>query len=135
MNIATKELLIMKTTVHSGKAPQAVGPYSQAVKIGKLLFVSGQLGLTIEGGFAGADIASQTRQSLENIKAILTEAGFTMDDVLKATIFLTDLNDFAQVNAIYQEYFAPPYPARACVQVGRLPRDGQVEIEVIAGIE
>ncbi len=123
----------MKSAINSDKAPKAVGPYSQAVQLGKVVFVSGQLGLTEQGQFAGEDVASQTRQSLENIKAILQEAGLDMEDVVKATIFLADMNDFAVVNGIYQEYFSAPFPARACVQVARLPKDGKVEIEVIAG--
>ncbi len=123
----------MKSAINSDKAPKAVGPYSQAVQLGKVVFVSGQLGLTEQGQFAGEDVASQTRQSLENIKAILQEAGLDMEDVVKATIYLADMNDFAVVNGIYQEYFTAPFPARACVQVARLPKDGKVEIEVIAG--
>jgi 2-iminobutanoate/2-iminopropanoate deaminase len=128
-------MLILKTIIHSEKAPRAVGPYSQAVKFGNFLFVSGQLGLDAAGQLAGEDINSQTCQSLDNIKEILAEAGFTINDVLKVTIFLTNMNDFPQVNTIYQEYFLAPYPARACIQVGRLPRDGKVEIEVIAGTD
>ncbi len=123
----------MKNAIHTEKAPPAVGPYSQAVKLGNTLFVSGQLGLNEAGQFPGEDVASQARQSLDNLQAILEAAGLTMDDVVKATIFLADMNDFATVNGIYQEYFRAPYPARACVQVARLPRDGKVEIEAIAG--
>jgi 2-iminobutanoate/2-iminopropanoate deaminase len=122
----------MKKVISTEKAPAAVGPYSQAVRYDKLLFVSGQLGLTLQGNLAGEDVAAQTRQSLDNIRAILAESGMKFADVVKTTIFLTDLNDFGLVNGIYQEYFTAPYPARACVQVVRLPKDGQVEIEVVA---
>ena len=122
----------MTTVINSAKAPQAVGPYSQAIQSGNLLFVSGQLGLNAAGQFAGTDVASQTRQSLDNLQAILEEAGYQLSNVVKATIFLADMNDFTTVNGIYQDYFNPPYPARACVQVARLPKDGKVEIEVVA---
>lgn len=125
----------MHQIIQSTQAPPAVGPYSQAVRVGQFLFVSGQLGLTVQGDFAGEDVVAQARQSLENIKAILTAAGMDLSKVVKTTIFLTDLNDFSQVNGIYQEYFSEPYPARACVQVARLPRDGKVEMEVIAATE
>jgi 2-iminobutanoate/2-iminopropanoate deaminase len=122
----------MKKVISTSQAPAAVGPYSQAVRFDNLLFVSGQLGLTLQGDLAGEDVASQTRQSLENIRAILAESGMGFEDAIKTTIFLTDLNDFSLVNGIYQEYFAAPYPARACVQVARLPKDGKVEIEAVA---
>lgn len=122
----------MKKVITTGKAPAAVGPYSQAVQFGNFLFVSGQLGLTLQGSLAGEDVASQARQSLDNIRAILAESGMEFDDVIKTTIFLTDLKDFNLVNGIYQEYFTAPYPARACFQVARLPKDGKVEIEVVA---
>ncbi len=122
----------MKIAIRSDKAPKAVGPYSQAIQTGNLLFVSGQLGINGEGQMIGTDAAAQARQSLDNIRTILEAAGYELKDVVKSTIFLTDMNDFATVNGIYQEYFTIPYPARACVQVARLPRDGKVEIEVIA---
>jgi 2-iminobutanoate/2-iminopropanoate deaminase len=122
----------MKKVISTPQAPAAVGPYSQAVRFDNLLFVSGQLGLTLQGNLAGDDVAAQARQSLENIRAVLAESEMTFADVIKSTIFLTDLNDFALVNGIYQEYFTAPYPARACVQVARLPKDGKVEIEVVA---
>jgi 2-iminobutanoate/2-iminopropanoate deaminase len=125
----------MKLTINSEQAPKAVGPYSQAIQFGNLLFISGQLGLDTAGQFVGTDVTSQTRQSLDNLKAILAAAGYSMADVVKATIFLADMNDFGVVNGIYQEYFTAPYPARACVQVARLPKDGLVEIEVIAARE
>jgi 2-iminobutanoate/2-iminopropanoate deaminase len=122
----------MKKMIETKLAPGAVGPYSQGVLFENLLFVSGQLGLTVEGKLAGEDVASQTRQSLENIKSILAAAGLGFADVVKTTIFLKDMNDFSVVNQIYQEYFEAPYPARACIEVSRLPKDGKVEIEVVA---
>lgn len=125
----------MKIAIHSEAAPKAVGPYSQAIQTGKMVFVSGQLGMNSDGAMVGEDVASQARQCLENLRVILKEVGMTMDQVVKATIFLTDLNDFGTVNAIYQEAFTPPYPARACIEVSRLPRDGKVEIEVIAALD
>ena len=124
----------MKTAVHTEKAPPAIGPYSQAVQSENLLFISGQLGLDFTGNLIAEDVAAQTRQALENIKLIIETAGFKMDDIIKTTIYLRDLNDFTIVNNIYSEYFQPPYPARACVQVSKLPKDGKVEIEAVAGI-
>jgi 2-iminobutanoate/2-iminopropanoate deaminase len=124
----------MKQVIETKAAPAAVGPYSQGVRFDNLLFISGQLGLTVEGKLAGEDVASQTRQSLENIKSILAAAGMKFADVVKTTIFLRDMNDFGMVNQIYQAYFAAPYPARACIEVSRLPKDGKVEIEVVAVI-
>lgn len=122
----------MKEMINTTKAPPAVGPYSQGVKFGNLLFVSGQLGLTVEGDLAGEDVASQTRQSLDNLKSILVAAGLGFADVIKTTLFLTDINDFGLVNRIYEEYFTAPYPARACIEISHLPKEGKVEIEVIA---
>ena len=123
----------MKTVIQTNNAPQAVGPYSQAIQWENLLFVSGQLGLDFTGNFIAEDVAAQTRQALDNIKLIVEAAGFKMDDIIKTTIYLRDLNDFTIVNKIYSEYFHPPYPARACIQAARLPKDGKVEIEAIAG--
>jgi 2-iminobutanoate/2-iminopropanoate deaminase len=128
-----KGVLKMKTIVQTKLAPQAIGPYSQAIKLGNLLFVSGQLGLDFTGNFTAADISSQTHQALENIKVILEAAGLQMADVVKTTIYLVDLKDFATVNNIYGEYFQAPFPARACVQVAQLPKEALVEIEAIAG--
>ena len=123
----------MKNTIQTQAAPQAIGPYSQAVSFGDLLFVSGQLGIDITGNLAEADIHSQTHQALENIQSILKAAGLGMDQVLKSTIFLTNLANFNIVNQIYGEYFQAPFPARACVQVAKLPKEALIEIEVIAG--
>ncbi len=123
----------MKEVIHSTLAPKAIGPYSQAIVTNDLVFVSGQLGIDVSTGeFKGADIHSQTTQSMENIKAILKEAGLGMDSVVKTTILLKSLDDFAVVNGIYGSYFTEPYPARATFQVAKLPKDALVEIEAIA---
>ncbi|GAA8647365.1 RidA family protein [Helicobacter pylori] len=123
----------MKEVIHSTLAPKAIGPYSQAIATNDLVFVSGQLGIDASTGeFKGPDIHSQTTQSMENIKAILKEAGLGMDSVVKTTILLKSLDDFAVVNEIYGSYFKEPYPARATFQVAKLPKDALVEIEAIA---
>ncbi|WRC07121.1 RidA family protein [Helicobacter pylori] len=123
----------MKEVIHSTLAPKAIGPYSQAIATNDLVFVSGQLGIDASTGeFKGTDIHSQTTQSMENIKAILKEAGLGMDSVVKTTILLKSLDDFAVVNGIYGSYFKDPYPARATFQVAKLPKDALVEIEAIA---
>lgn len=123
----------MKKVIHSTLAPKAIGPYSQAIATNDLVFVSGQLGIDASTGeFKGTDIHSQTTQSMENIKAILKEAGLEMDSVVKTTILLKSLDDFAVVNEIYGSYFKEPYPARATFQVAKLPKDALVEIEAIA---
>lgn len=123
----------MKEVIHSTLAPKAIGPYSQAIATNDLVFVSGQLGIDASTGeFKGVDIHSQTTQSMENIKAILKEAGLGMDSVVKTTILLKSLDDFAVVNEIYGNYFKESYPARATFQVAKLPKDALVEIEAIA---
>ncbi|AEE70600.1 RidA family protein [Helicobacter pylori] len=123
----------MKEVIHSTLAPKAIGPYSQAIATNDLVFISGQLGIDASTGeFKGADIHSQTTQSMENIKAILKEAGLGMDSVVKTTILLKSLDDFSVVNEIYGSYFKEPYPARATFQVAKLPKDALVEIEAIA---
>ncbi|GAA7431434.1 RidA family protein [Helicobacter pylori] len=123
----------MKEVIHSTLAPKAIGPYSQAIATNDLVFVSGQLGIDASSGeFKGTDIHSQTTQSMENIKAILKEAGLGMDSVVKTTILLKSLDDFSVVNEIYGSYFKEPYPARATFQVAKLPKDALVEIEAIA---
>ncbi|GAA7306277.1 RidA family protein [Helicobacter pylori] len=123
----------MKEVIHSTLAPKAIGPYSQAIATNDLVFVSGQLGIDASTGeFKGPDIHSQTTQSMENIKAVLKEAGLGMDSVVKTTILLKSLDDFSVVNEIYGSYFKEPYPARATFQVAKLPKDALVEIEAIA---
>ncbi|GIO37922.1 RidA family protein [Paenibacillus antibioticophila] len=121
-----------KQVISTTKAPGAIGPYSQAVQIGDLLFASGQLGLIPETGQLAEGVEAQTVQALNNVKAILSEAGLGLEHVVKTTVFLADMNDFAKVNEIYGGFFSQPYPARSAVQVARLPKDGLVEIEVIA---
>jgi 2-iminobutanoate/2-iminopropanoate deaminase len=125
----------MKKTILTKNAPQPIGPYSQAVSTGNLLFISGQIPLKADATLAGADIESQTRQSLENIKAILAEAGLTLDNVVKTTVLMKDLGEFGRMNAVYGEYFTSNPPARAAYQVVKLPLDVLVEIEAVAVID
>jgi 2-iminobutanoate/2-iminopropanoate deaminase len=120
-----------KTIIHTEHAPKAIGPYSQAVRVGDLLFTSGQLGMDPETGAFPSTAAEQAKQSLENVKAIVEAAGGNMAQVVKTTVFLKDMNDFQAVNEVYSQFFAEPYPARSAVEVARLPKDGLVEIEVI----
>ncbi len=119
--------------IHTDNAPAAIGPYSQAVKAGNLLFVSGQVPFVPETmEIVEGDVKAQTRQSLSNVEAILKEAGADFSNVVKSTVFISDMNEFAQINEVYSEFFGENKPARACVEVARLPRDVKVEIEVIA---
>ena len=118
--------------INTTNAPAAIGPYSQALDLGNLVFVSGQLPVVPATGEMPATVEEQANQSLTNLKAILAEAGLTMADVVKTVIFLADINDFAAVNAVYAQYFAQPYPARSCVQVAAIPKGAKVEIECIA---
>lgn len=122
----------MKTELNSKKAPGAIGPYSQAVKAGNLIFVSGQLPINAETGEMPVEIKDQTRQSIENIKAILAEAGASLDNVVKSTVYLADMELFAPMNEVYAEHFKAVYPARAAFAVKELPKKALVEIEVIA---
>lgn len=123
----------MKQVIHTDKAPAAIGPYSQAIQIGQLLFTSGQVPIDPEtGAIVEGGIQEQARQTLNNIKAILNAAGTNMGAVVKTTVFLQDMNDFAAMNEVYAQFFQEPYPARSAVQVGRLPKDALVEIEAIA---
>jgi 2-iminobutanoate/2-iminopropanoate deaminase len=122
-----------KKPLSTDKAPAAIGPYSQAVRAGDLLFISGQLPTDpATGEFAGTTVAEQTRQSLGNISAILGAAGLTLANVVKTTVFLKDMNKFGEMNGIYCDFFEDDPPARACVEVARLPKDALVEIEAIA---
>ena len=124
----------MKKVISTSKAPSAIGPYSQAIQLGNLVYTSGQIPIDpATGVFAEGGIKEQTRQSLLNVKAVLEEAGLTMGDVLKTTVFLADMNDFADMNAVYAEFFSEPYPARSAVAVKTLPKGALVEIEVVAG--
>ena len=126
----------MPTAVSSPDAPKAIGPYSQAVRAGQLLFLSGQVPLDpVSGSLVDGDIAIQTRRVLDNLGAILKADGLTCANVVRTTVFLADMNDFAAMNQVYGTYFAEPYPARATVQVARLPKDARIEIDVIASYE
>ena len=119
--------------ISTKKAPAAIGPYSQAIRVGNLLYTSGQIPINpATGNFVDGSIKEQTRQSLTNIKAILEEAGLTMAHVVKTTVFMADMNDFADMNAVYAEFFTEPYPARSAVAVKTLPKGALVEIEVVA---
>lgn len=123
----------MKNIVNTNQAPAAIGPYAQAVAIDGLIFTSGQLPINPATGAFPEGIAEQTRQSLTNVKAILAEAGVSMDQVIKTTVFLSDMNNFGAMNEVYATFFSEGnYPARSAVEVARLPKDALVEIEVIA---
>ena len=123
----------MKQVIHTDSAPAAIGPYSQAIQIGDLLFVSGQVPIDPStGAIVEGDIKAQAQQSLNNLKAILNAASTNMGAVVKTTVFLADMNDFAAMNEVYAQFFQEPFPARSAVQVARLPKDAKVEIEAIA---
>lgn len=125
----------MVKIVNTDKAPAAIGPYVQAVDLGNLLFVSGQLPIDPTTGNMSEDVSEQAKQSLANVQAILIAANCTAANIVKTTIFLADMNDFAAVNAVYEQFFKQnnaSFPARSCVQVARIPKDAKVEIEVIA---
>lgn len=123
-----------KEIISTTKAPAAIGPYSQGMKIGDLVFTSGQLPINTETGEMPLDIKEATKQSLENVKAILESAGSSLDKVIKVTVFIKDMNDFATINEVYGTYFVENPPARSCVEVARLPKDAAIEIEAIATI-
>ncbi len=118
--------------IHTDKAPAAIGPYSQAIQAGNILMTSGQLGIDPATGALAEGVQAQTEQSLKNVGAILDAAGFKKTDVVKTTVFIKNMNDFAAVNQIYAAFFGDHKPARSCVEVARLPKDGLVEIEVTA---
>lgn len=123
----------MKKAIHTDSAPAAIGPYSQAIRWGNVVYVSGQIPTDpATGAFAGEDIATQTRQSLSNIKNILAAEGLDMSHVVKTSVMLKDIADFAAMNEVYAEFFTEPYPARAAYQVAALPKGARVEIECIA---
>jgi 2-iminobutanoate/2-iminopropanoate deaminase len=121
-----------KQTLNTQNAPAAIGPYSQGIKAGNLIFTSGQLPINPQNGELVADIEGATKQSLDNVKAILESSGSSMEKVVKTVVFLRDMNDFAAMNAIYATYFSNNPPARSAVQVARLPKDAIIEIEAIA---
>jgi 2-iminobutanoate/2-iminopropanoate deaminase len=123
-----------KTVITTKNAPAAIGPYSQGIKTGNLIFTSGQLPMNPLTGELVTEIKAAARQSLENVKAILEAAGTEMNNAVKVTVFLKDMNDFSAVNEVYGEYFTEKMPARSAVQVAKLPKDGVIEIEAIAMI-
>jgi 2-iminobutanoate/2-iminopropanoate deaminase len=126
----------MKTAVSSPDAPKAIGPYSAALRTGQLLFVSGQIALDpATGVMVEGDVASQTRRALLNLGALLDAGGLSYADVVRTTVFLGDMGDFAAMNDVYRTFFGEPYPARSTVQAARLPRDARVEIDAIATYE
>ena len=125
---------MQKEIISTPNAPAAIGPYSQGIKIGDMVFTSGQLPVNPATGEAVTEIKAATKQSLENVKAVLEQAGSSLDKVVKVVVFIKDMNDFAQVNEVYGQYFTENAPARSCVEVARLPKDCEVEIEAIASL-
>ncbi len=124
----------MKEIISTTKAPGAIGPYSQAVKIGDFLYTSGQLPIDPATGEMPADVSQQAHMAIKNLSAILQEAGGSLETVVKTTVFIKDMNDFPAINEVYAQYFAQPYPARSCVEVARLPKDALIEIECVANL-
>jgi len=122
----------VKKRISTDRAPAAVGPYSQGIEAGGFIFVSGQLPATPDGDLITDDIAAATKQSLENISAVLKAAGASLADVVKVTVFLADMDDFGAMNEVYKEFFSEPYPARAAFAVKELPKGAPLEIEAIA---
>lgn len=121
--------------IHTDQAPAAVGPYSQAIKAGDFVYISGQIPMDpAKGELVKESIEAETKQCLENAKAVLAEAGASLEDVVKVTVFIKDMDQFGRINAVYGEYFSAHKPARACVEVARLPLDVNVEIEMIAAL-
>lgn len=125
-----------KEIISSQNAPAAIGPYSQAIKVGNFIYASGQLGVDPQtGNLVGDNVQTQTEQVFKNIKSVLEAAGASLQNVVKATVFLADMNDFVEMNKVYAEKFGDNRPARSTVQVARLPKDGLVEIEVVAVVD
>ena len=122
----------MKDVISAQNVSKAIGPYSHAIKFGNMIFTSGQMGVTVEGKFVEGGVAEQTIKCLENVKAVLEAGGYKMSDVVKTTVFISDMNNFALMNEQYAKFFEGAFPARSCVQVARLPKDALVEIEAIA---
>ncbi|MDV4149452.1 RidA family protein [Clostridium sp. AL.422] len=125
---------MQKEIISTSKAPSAIGPYSQGIKIGNMVFTSGQIPVNPATGEVVTEIKAATKQSLENVKAVLEEAGSSLDKVVKVVVFIKDMNDFAQVNEVYGQYFTENPPARSCVEVARLPKDCVIEIEAVATV-
>ncbi len=133
MVFACSQPPITREVISSPDAPKAIGPYSQAIRVGNTLYLAGQLGLDPEtGNFAEGGIEAQSRQALENLKAVLTSAGYTFENVVQCQVFVTDMNNYPVFNGIYAEYFEKDFPARAVVEASRLPKDGLVEIMMVA---
>ena len=124
----------MKERINTSKAPGAIGPYSQGIKVGDMIFFSGQLPINVETGEMPEGIEAQTTESLKNIQGLLESQGLTFADVVKTTVFLDNMDDFATMNGVYAKFFTEPYPARSAVEVAKLPKGALVEIEVIAHI-
>ena len=123
----------MKKVISTAKAPAAIGPYSQAIQVGNLVYASGQIPIDpATGTIVTGGIREQTRQALTNVRAILEEAGLTMGNVVKTTVFMADMNDFADMNSVYATFFSEPFPARSAVAVKTLPKGALIEIEVVA---
>lgn len=121
-----------KTVIATQNAPAAIGPYSQAIEVNGLIYTSGVIGVDPKTGEAGATIEEQTRQVFDNLTGLLEAAGSSLDQAIKTTVFIKNMDDFGKVNEIYASYFQEPYPARSCVEVARLPKDLLIEVEVIA---
>lgn len=121
--------------IKTNKAPEAIGPYSQGQRIGNLIFTSGQIPINPETGVLATEIREATKQSIENVKGILEEAGSSLSNVVKTVVYIKNMDDFALVNEVYTEYFEGSLPARSCVEVARLPKDAVIEIEAIAAVE
>ncbi|WP_059776672.1 RidA family protein [Staphylococcus haemolyticus] len=122
-------------TINTNKAPEALGPYSHAMVVNNLVFTSGQIPLDTEGNIVSDDVKEQTKQVLDNLSVVLEEAGSDLNLVVKATIFISDMNEFQQINEVYGSYFSEHQPARSCVEVARLPKDVKVEIEVVGKVK
>ena len=122
-------------TINTNKAPEALGPYSHAMVVNNLVFTSGQIPLDTEGNIVSDDVKEQTKQVLDNLSVVLEEAGSDLNSVVKATIFISDMNEFQQINEVYGSYFIEHQPARSCVEVARLPKDVKVEIEVVGKVK
>lgn len=124
----------MKKILYTSRCPAAVGPYSQAVRTGNLIFTSGQLPLTPDGALLSGTAADQARQALENIRSLLEDNGSSLDNIVKITLYLVDMNDFAEVNPVFSEYFPTNPPARTCAAVSALPKNSRVEIDAVAAV-
>ncbi|MEJ7530013.1 RidA family protein [Staphylococcus hominis] len=122
-------------TINTNKAPEALGPYSHAMVVNNLVFTSGQIPLDTEGNIVSSDVKEQTKQVLENLSVVLEESGSDLNSVVKATIFISDMNEFQQINEVYGSYFNEHQPARSCVEVSRLPKDVKVEIELVGKVK